>query len=127
MAARERLFHVGIERLLVGEDFELHQLPIARLAREAERAQRFVGSEAAGGVGQEGRLLRIDVIGETLLGGIGKIHAPHRDGDDLGAAGFKRGGVLGVGFVLAGADDEAGGVALAGDGEWRVSHSRVRS
>ena len=40
---RERLGHVGIERLRVPEHLELHQrVPVEELAREAQRAHRVL-------------------------------------------------------------------------------------
>ena len=50
--------HVGIERLLVAQDFELDEGPAARLAREAQRAQRVLGGVTARGVGQVDVFLR---------------------------------------------------------------------
>ena len=38
----QRLDHVGIERLLVAQHFELHEVPAARLARKAQRPARHL-------------------------------------------------------------------------------------
>ena len=54
----QRLAHVGIERLRLAQHLELHEVPAARLARQPKRADRVLGGEAAGGVGQVGDLLR---------------------------------------------------------------------
>jgi hypothetical protein len=43
--------------------------------------------------------------------GIGDVHPPHRDGDDLGARGLDRGGILLEALVFAGADDQPRGEA----------------
>ena len=81
-------FHVRIKRLLVGEHFQLHQRPAAGLARQAQRPQRIVSSEAAGGVWQIDNLARIDKIDKAGLAGIRKVHPAHRHGNHLCAAGF---------------------------------------
>jgi hypothetical protein len=47
---------------------------------------------------------------------IGQVHAADGDGDHLGAGGLDRGGGLFEILVFAGADDQAGGEAAAGDG-----------
>ena len=58
----QRFAHVRIERLGLAQHLQLDQVPAARLARQPQRADRLLGGEAAGGVGQVGDLLRIDII-----------------------------------------------------------------
>ena len=55
------------------------------------------------------------MVEQVLLARIGDVHAPHRDGDDLGAGGVDRGARLGEVAVLAGADDQARAVRLAAE------------
>ena len=46
---------------------------------------RFVGGIAPGGVGQQEVLRRVDEVEERFLRAVRNIHAPHGDGDHLGA------------------------------------------
>ena len=48
--------------------------------------------------------------------GIGDVHPPHRDGDDLRARRLDRRRILLEALVLAGADDQPRGEGPAGDG-----------
>ena len=116
--------HVGIESLLVTQDFQLDQSPPAGLACQPQGANRILASETAGGVRQVCVFLRIDEIGEAFLAGIGQVYSAHRDGHNLGPAGLQRGGVLSVALVLAGSDDEARAERPAGDHQ-RLVHRRV--
>ena len=102
----QRLAHVGVKRLRLAQHLELDQVPAARLARQPERADRVLGGEAAGGVGQVGDLLRVDEVGQHRLARIGDVDPPHRDGDDLRARRLDRRGILLEALVLAGADDQ---------------------
>ncbi len=63
----ERGRDVGEERLRVADHLELDELADAGLAREAGRADRFLGGVAAGGVRQDRVALGIDVVEEVLL------------------------------------------------------------
>ena len=102
--------------LRLAQHLELDQVPAARLARQAQRADRVLGGEAAGGVGQIGDLLRVDEVGQHRRLGIGDVDPAHRDGDDLRARASTRGGVLREILVLAGADDQPRAEGAAGDG-----------
>ncbi len=77
--------HVGEERLLVADHLELDERADAGLARQAGGADRVGGGVAAGGVGQDGDARQVEMVEQVLLARIGDVHAPHRDGDDLGA------------------------------------------
>ena len=54
--------HVGVEVRRGAEHFELDEVPAAGLARQAQRADGFVGGEAAGGVGQIGVSVRVNKV-----------------------------------------------------------------
>ena len=109
------LRHVGVERLLIAEHFELDQGPATGLAREPQRADGILAGEAAGSVGQVRVALGIDVIDQHRRVAIGHVHPAHRDRDDLGAGGVQcRGGLLEV-AILAGADDQPRAEAPARD------------
>jgi hypothetical protein len=58
----ERGLHVGIERGLIADDFDLDPVGEADLAAEARRADGLVGGVAAGGVGQQEEALGIDEV-----------------------------------------------------------------
>src|SRR5438309_1912168 len=83
---------VAERRLLVAQHFELHQrLGSAdlELAREPERANRFVGAEASRGVREQHALLR-DPVEERLLALRLQVEPAHGDGDHLRAGGDDR-------------------------------------
>ena len=109
--ARERLgglqqpLHVGEERAGVADHLQLHHLAEPGLPREIGGADGLVGRVAAGRVRQQREALGVDEV-EDRFALAGQAHAPHGDGDDLGA-GF----VVGLAHdlvrrILAGPDDE---------------------
>ena len=118
----QRLAHVGIERLRLAQHLQLDQLPAARLARQPQRADRLLGGEAAGGVGQIGDLLRIDDSRSAAAGSGSEmftrrtatvtISAP----DASTAAAF-----CSKSLIFAGADDQPRAEGPAGDGPAVVS------
>ena len=57
----------------------------AGLAREAAGADGVLRGVAAGRVGQDREAVERQVVEEVLLARVGDVHAPDRDGDDLGA------------------------------------------
>src|SRR5437868_2783190 len=80
---------VGEQRLLVAQHFELHERRGSadlQLARESERANRFVGGEATGGVREQHALLG-DPVEERLLALRLQVEPAHGDGDHLRAGG----------------------------------------
>ena len=70
---------------------------------------------AAGGIGQIGIALGGDIILQHRRLGVRQVHPAHRDGDNLSARGFNRGGGFVQVLVAARAHDQAGLEALAGD------------
>src|SRR5262249_20557552 len=64
----------------------------------------------------------IDMVGKALFRRVAQIHPPHRNRDHLRAACFKGSGVLGVSFILAGADDEARRILFTRDDKRCVFH-----
>ena len=103
----ERGLHIGIERGLVADDFELDPVGKADFAGQARGTDGFIGGVAAGRVGQQEILLRVDVVEQGFLAAI-EIDAAHGDGDHVCAAGFERARGFLKRLVLARADDEAG-------------------
>ena len=114
----ERGDRIGQQRPLVGEHFELH--PIGAGIFEAEQnlaaqpgdADRIVGVEAAGRVGQQRVAAGVDEVEQVVAGRVDEPLAAHGDGDALGAAALERLAHQLVVGVLAGADDQAAGEAV---------------
>ena len=97
--------HVGKQRLLVADDLDLHPVGEPDLATQTRGANGFVGGVAAGGVGQQEILLRIDEVEQRFFAAI-EVDAAHRDGDHLGAAGRDGARRLLPRLVFARADDQ---------------------
>jgi len=62
--------HVGIEGLLVADDFNLDPVGEPDFAAETRGANGFVGGVASGGVGQKEIFLGIDEIEQRLLAAV---------------------------------------------------------
>ncbi len=108
----------------VAQHLELDQVvAVEELARQAQRAHGVLGAIAAGGVRQVGELRgRQRVEQARLLGVLADVGATDRHRDDLRARGLDRGARLGEILVLAGADQQARRIGLAGDDE-RIAHA----
>src|ERR1044071_6749519 len=121
------LGHVGIQRVRVAEHLELHEVvSVEQLARQAERAYCVGGGVAAGGIGQVREPRRRQRVEQArLVAVLADVGAADGDGNDLGAGCLDRRARLGEVAVLAGADEQARRVALAGDDE-RVFHFSPR-
>src|SRR4029078_714404 len=100
---------VGEQRIRIAQDLELDQLvPVEQFARELERTHGVVGGVAAGGVGQQGKFRRGQVVEQRRLVRIlADVRAANRDGDDLRARCHDRRPRRGEVLVLAGTDEEA--------------------
>ena len=85
----ERGLHIGIQRCLVANHFQLDPVGESDLARQARRADRVIGRIAAGGIGQKKVFVRVDVIEQRFLAAV-EIHAAHGHGHHVGAAGLER-------------------------------------
>ena len=98
--------HVGIEGLLVADDFDLDPVGESDFAAETRGADGFVGGVAACGVGQEEIFFGIDEVEQRLFAAV-EIDAANGDGDHLGARGFDGACGLLSRLVFARTDDEA--------------------
>ena len=114
----ERRLHVGEERGLVPDHFQLDPVGKSDFARQAGRTDGFVRGIAASGVRQEEIFLGIDVVEQGFLAAI-EVHTPHRDRDHVGAAGFERARIFLKGAILARADNQTG-AKLAACNDQRV-------
>ncbi|MPN19399.1 hypothetical protein SDC9_166768 [bioreactor metagenome] len=115
----QRFRHVWEEVGRVAEHFQLAQrMAVEQFPRQAQGTYRILGGITAGGVGQDGESRRRNGIEQVGLAGVlADIHAAHGDSDDLGPRGVDGGARLGEILVLAGADQQAGTVGLAGEGQ----------
>ena len=110
----QRGLHVGIERGLVADDFELDPIGESDFAAEASGADGFVGGVASGSVGQQEVFLGIDVVEQRFLAAV-EIHAAYGDRDHLGAAGFEGARGFLERFVFSRANDQPRAERTSGD------------
>ena len=110
----ERGLHVGIERGLIADDFELNPVGESDFAPQTRSANGFVGRVASGGVGQQEVFLGIDVVEQRFLAAV-EIHAANRDRNHLCATGFERARSFLEGFVFSRADDKPGAEGTSGN------------
>ena len=88
----------------------------SRISRpEPGDADRIVGVEAAGRVGQQRVAAGVDEVEQVVAGGVDQPLAAHGDRDALGAAALQRFAHELVIGVLAGADDQAAGEAVGAE------------
>ena len=120
----QRARDVGKQGLVVADDFQLDETADAGLARQPAGTYRVRGGVAAGRVGQDGVAFRIDVVEQIFPILVGDVHAPNRDGHDLGPGRLDRALRFGEILVFAGADDQSGAIFLAGQNE-RVVHGSL--
>lgn len=115
----QRLRHVGEQRLLVAQDFQLDQLmAIEQFACKLQRVDRVLGVVAASGIGQDGVLRRryhVEQAGCVRV--LADVDATDCHCNDFRAAGFGRQAGLFEVTVLAAADQEAGAVGFAGNSQ----------
>ena len=101
----ERRLHIGIERCLIPNHFQLHPIRQSNFAPQPRRADRLIRGVASRSIGQQKIFLGIDVVQQRLFTAI-QIDAPHRDRHHLRSTGFERPRVFLKRFVLPRPDNQ---------------------
>jgi hypothetical protein len=100
---------LGKQRLRIAQHFELAQrVTVEQFAAEAQRAHRFLGCVAAGGIGQVGELRRRKRVNQRGLPRfLSDVGSANRNSDNIGAAGLDGVARFVEILVLAGADKQS--------------------
>ena len=109
----KRARNVGEEGLVIANDFQLDHIADPGLAGQAAGPYRVRGVIAAGGVGQDGVVLGVDIVEQILLVGVGDIHPTDRHRHNLGSRGLNRLFGFRKILILSRANDKPGMVFLA--------------
>jgi hypothetical protein len=109
--------HVGEQRLLIAQHFELDQIvTIEQFARQTQRAHGLLGRVAARRIGQQGIAPGRQHVEQARLAIAGdERRAADRHGDDVGCAGIECARRFRQVAILPGPHQQAGGEAQAAD------------
>ena len=124
----QRADHVRVQGLRIGQHFELDQLAaIQQFTGQPAGAHGVLRRVAAGGVRQDRVTAGRHGIQQAGLARVlPDVHTANSHGDDFGAAGFGGQTRFVEALVLAAADQQARGIAVAGDHERIVSGGQQR-